>query len=38
MKKAAGDKRTVAVYLDRVVGSINERMAWPAVIAPKAFT
>ena len=31
MKKAAGDKRTVAVYLDRVVGSINERMAWPAV-------
>ena len=31
MKKAAGDKRMVAVYLDRVVGSINERMAWPAV-------
>jgi len=31
MKKAQGDKRTVAVYLDRVVGSINERMAWPAV-------
>ncbi|QIL20064.1 DUF5916 domain-containing protein [Thermomonas sp. HDW16] len=31
MKKAAGDKRTVAVYLDRVIGSINERMAWPAV-------
>jgi hypothetical protein len=31
MKKAAGDKRTVAVYLDRVVGSVNERMAWPAV-------
>jgi hypothetical protein len=30
MKKAQGDKRTVAVYLDRVVGSINERMAWPA--------
>lgn len=31
MKKAMGDKRTVAVYLDRVVGSVNERMAWPAV-------
>ena len=31
MKKAVGDKRTVAIYLDRVVGSINERMAWPAV-------
>ena len=31
MKKARGDKRTVAIYLDRVVGSINERMAWPAV-------
>ncbi|RZA19539.1 MAG: hypothetical protein EOP93_08385 [Lysobacteraceae bacterium] len=31
MKKAVGEKRTVAVYLDRVVGSINERMAWPAV-------
>lgn len=31
MKKAAGDKRTVAVYLDRVVGSIGERMAWPAL-------
>ena len=31
MKKAAGDTRTVAVYLDRVVGSVGERMAWPAV-------
>jgi len=31
MRKAAGDTRTVAVYLDRVVGSVNERMAWPAV-------
>ena len=31
MKQAVGDKRTVAVYLDRVIGSINERMAWPAV-------
>ena len=31
MKKASGEKRTVAIYLDRVVGSVNERMAWPAV-------
>ena len=31
MKKAKGDMRTLAVYLDRVVGSVNERMAWPAV-------
>ena len=31
MKKATGDKRTVAIYLDRVVGSVGERMAWPAV-------
>ena len=31
MKKAAGDTRTVAVYLDRVVGRVNARMAWPAV-------
>lgn len=31
MKQAAGDKRSISVYLDRVVGSVNERMAWPAV-------
>jgi len=31
MKKAAGDKRTIGIYLDRVVGSINERMATPAL-------
>jgi hypothetical protein len=31
MKKATGVTRTVAIYLDRVVGSVNERMAWPAV-------
>lgn len=31
MQKAQGDKRTIAVYLDRVVGSINQRMAWPAI-------
>ncbi len=31
MKKAAGDKRTIAVYLDRVVGSVGERVAWPSI-------
>ena len=31
MKKASGDKRTIAVYLDRVIGNVNERMAWPAI-------
>ncbi|HSD16462.1 MAG TPA: DUF5916 domain-containing protein [Thermomonas sp.] len=31
MKKVDGDTRTVAIYLDRVVGSVGERMAWPAV-------
>ena len=31
MQKAQGGKRTVGIYLDRVVGSVNERMAWPAI-------
>lgn len=31
MQKAHGETRTVAVYLDRVVGSVNQRMAWPAI-------
>ncbi len=31
MQKAQGDKRTIGVYLDRVVGSVNQRMAWPAI-------
>lgn len=31
MKKAQGDRRTIGIYLDRVIGSSNERMAWPAV-------
>jgi len=30
MQKADGDKRTIAIYLDRVIGSTGERMAWPA--------
>jgi len=31
MQKALGDTRTIAVYLDRVVGSVNQRMAWPTI-------
>jgi len=27
--RTAGDKRTVAIYLDRVVGSTGERAGWP---------
>ncbi len=30
MQKADGDKRTIAIYLDRVIGTTGERMAWPA--------
>lgn len=30
MHKAAGDTRRMKIYLDRVVGSTGERMAWPA--------
>jgi len=29
MHKAEGDKRTMKVYLDRVIGSTGERAAWP---------
>jgi hypothetical protein len=29
MKKAVAGKRTVGIYLDRVVGSTGERVAWP---------
>ena len=29
MKAASGDKRTVKIYLDRVVGATGERVAWP---------
>lgn len=31
MQKVAGDTRTLRLSLDRVVGSRNERMAWPAI-------
>ncbi|MDR6839993.1 DUF5916 domain-containing protein [Pseudoxanthomonas sacheonensis] len=30
MRKASGDKRTLKIYLDRVIGSTGERSAWPA--------
>jgi len=29
MKKAVDGKRTIGIYLDRVVGSTGERVAWP---------
>jgi hypothetical protein len=30
MRKAQGDKRTIRINLDRVIGSTGERSAWPA--------
>jgi len=32
MQKVAGDTRRIGIALDRVIGSSNERMAWPAII------
>ena len=29
MREAKGDKRTMKIYLDRVIGSTGERVAWP---------
>ncbi|MFL6576599.1 MAG: DUF5916 domain-containing protein [Povalibacter sp.] len=29
MHEATGDKRTLRIYLDRIVGSTGERVAWP---------
>jgi hypothetical protein len=29
MRKAQGDRRTVGIYLDRVIGSTGQRVAWP---------
>jgi hypothetical protein len=29
MREAKGDKRTVKIYLDRVLGATGERVAWP---------
>lgn len=31
MQAAKGDKRTIGISLDRVIGSTAERMAWPAI-------
>jgi hypothetical protein len=31
MRKIDGDKRTVGISLDRVVGATNERMDWPGI-------
>ena len=31
MHKPEGDTRTIGLYIDRVIGSTGERMAWPAV-------
>jgi hypothetical protein len=31
MRRAEGDKRPIALSLDRVVGTSGERMAWPAI-------
>lgn len=31
MRKANGQTRTIGLYIDRVIGSTGERMAWPAI-------
>ncbi|MDE1155304.1 MAG: DUF5916 domain-containing protein [Acidobacteriaceae bacterium] len=31
MRKVSGDTRTIGLYVDRVIGSTGERMAWPAI-------
>lgn len=31
MQKAKGETRTIGIYLDRVIGGVNQRMAWPAI-------
>ncbi|HXO99488.1 MAG TPA: DUF5916 domain-containing protein [Luteibacter sp.] len=31
MRKADGETRTIGLYIDRVIGSTGERMAWPAI-------
>lgn len=32
MQRVSGDTRRIGIALDRVIGSSNERMAWPAII------
>ena len=36
MRKAEGGKRTIGLYLDRVVASTGERMAWPVASFTRA--
>jgi hypothetical protein len=40
MQAAQGDKRTLGISLDRVIGSTAERMAWPAIsfVEPRFLT
>jgi hypothetical protein len=40
MQAAKGDKRTIGISLDRVIGSTAERMAWPAIsfVEPRFLT
>ncbi len=35
MQKAHGDTRTIAVYVDRVIGGANQRMAWPTITSER---
>jgi hypothetical protein len=36
MRRATGAKRTIGLYLDRVVGSTGERMSWPTASYQRA--
>ncbi|NII09595.1 hypothetical protein HBF24_02735 [Oleiagrimonas sp. C23AA] len=36
MRRAPGDRRTVGIYLDRIIGSTGERMAWPTASFTRA--
>src|SRR6185436_13667651 len=36
MREAKGDKRTIKIYLDRIIGSTGERVAWPQASLEKS--
>ena len=36
MRDAPGDKRTIKIYLDRIIGSTGERVAWPQASLERA--
>jgi len=36
MRDAKGDKRTLKIYLDRIIGSTGERVAWPQASLERA--